>query len=81
MISDNFHKIFPFSLGANFDQLPVSKAFLAACTAKSTSFSSPAAQLAIFFPVAGSSTSNVLPDFESTQFPFIKRLKKLTLRP
>jgi hypothetical protein len=35
------------------------------------SFLSPAEHVAIFFPVAGSSTSNVLPEAESTHLPFI----------
>ena len=50
---------------------PESNATLAAFTAASISLLFPAEQVAIFFPVAGSSTSNDFPEDGSTHFPFI----------
>ena len=72
--------ILPFSLLDISVQTPESKAFLAALTARSTSLLLPAEQEAIFFPVAGSSTSKDLPELGSTHFPaiysFFSLLKK-----
>ena len=44
-----FHIILPFSFGGTLCHFPESKHFLAAETAKSMSFLSPAAQVDIFF--------------------------------
>ena len=64
-----FHIIFPFSLAGIPVHFPESNASLAALTAKSISLLFPAAQEESFFPVAGSSTSNVFEELVSTHLP------------
>ena len=63
--------IFPLSDVLISFQGPDSKALRAAFTAASISALSPSAALAITSPVAGFSTSKVLPDFASSHLPLI----------
>ena len=61
--------IFPLSFAGIPVHFPESNASLAALTAKSMSLLFPAAQEESFFPVAGSSTSNVFEELVSTHLP------------
>ena len=57
------------------------KAAAAALSAASTSASFEFGAVAKTFPVAGFTNSVVLPDLESTNFPFTKFFSTFTLKP